>query len=171
MESLEARRTAVKRLLKERYILIPRPARLLLMGIVEEEALLARMRFCRPDERPSLRNTLLVSADEAPVWALMLGNTPGAPSRQRAQLVLQGLDLSPAEILDRLRVLPIWFLAIDLPYADPVPGEAHSVERTVYALSQLPADRIRAKAVKDQIDAALEAGDFEACERLRQLLP
>lgn len=170
MESLEARRTAVKRLLKERYDLIPRPARLLLMGIVEEEALLARMRFCCPDERPWLRNSLLVSADDAPVWALLLGNTPGAPSRHRARLVLQGLDLSPAEILDRLRALPIWFLAIDPPYATPVPGEAPSVERTVYLLTQLPAERMRVKALQDQIDAALEAGDFEACQRLRLLL-
>jgi len=170
MESLEARRTAVKRLLKERYDLIPRPARLLLMGIVEEEALLTRMRFCCPDERPWLRNSLLVSADDAPVWALLLGNTPGAPSRQRARLVLQGLDLLPSEILDRLRVLPVWFLAIDPPYATPVPGEAPAVERTVYLLSRLPTEEMRNRALLDQIDAGLGAGEFDTCQRWRSLL-
>jgi hypothetical protein len=157
-------------MLKERYDLIPRPARLLLMGIVEDEALLSRMHFCCPDERLWVRNSLLISSDDAPVWALLLGNTPGGTSRARARLVLQGLDLTPAEILDRLRALPVWFLAIDQPYATPVPGEAAAIELTVYALARLPAERVRARAIQDQIDAALEAGDFEACARLRSLL-
>lgn len=168
---MEARRAALKRLLSERYDLIPRPARLLLTGIVEDERLLAQMRFCCHDERPWLRNSLMISTEDAPCWAVLLGNTPGGAAKLRAKLVLQGLELSPGEILDRLRTLPIWFLAIDTPYATPVPGEATSVERTVYLLRQLSRSHLRQLAILDQIDAALDAGDLETCRRLRQLMP
>lgn len=168
---MEAKRSAVKKLLADRYDSIPRPARLLLTAIAEDELLLARMHFCRPDERMWLRNSLLVSTEDAQCWAVLLGNTPGAAARQRARLVLQGLGLSPGEILGQLRTLPVWFLAIDSPFAEPVPGEAPSIERTVYQLARLSGVRLRTRALLDQIDAALDAGDMAACRRLHLLLP
>ncbi|HWI61478.1 MAG TPA: hypothetical protein VNT75_06560 [Symbiobacteriaceae bacterium] len=168
---MDARRAAVKKYLSERYDQIPRPARLLLTGILEDEALLSRMQFCRSEERPQLRNSLMVSTDEAPCWAILLGNVPGAPARARARLVLQGLNLTPAEILGRLRTLPVWFLALDTPYAEPVPGEAPLAENTVYMLARLQSARLRTLAIMDQIDAALDESDLETVRRLHLLLP
>lgn len=168
---MDARRAAVKKYLTDCYDQIPRPARLLLTGILEDEALLSRMQFCCQSERPQLRNSLLVSTDETPCWAILLGNQPGANARARARLVLQGLNLTPAEILSRLRMLPIWFLAIDTPYADPTPGEAVAAEHTVYMLARLQAARLRTLAIMDQIDAALDASELDVVRRLHGLLP
>ncbi|HYF94854.1 MAG TPA: hypothetical protein VD969_21785 [Symbiobacteriaceae bacterium] len=168
---MQARRAALQRLLADQSSRIPRPARHLLNGIVADDALLSRMHFCCPDERPLLRNSLLISTDEVPCWAILLGNVPGSAARTRAKLVLQGLNLAPAEILERLRTLPVWFIAVDPPYAAPAPGIAAALERTVYQLARLSPFRLRTRAILDQIDAALDEGDLQTCRRLHGLLP
>lgn len=169
MDSLDQARLVLQRLLTERRKL-PRPAAHFLDGLLADEELLARMRFCRPEERQLLRNTVLISLEDGTCWAVMLGNDPEGPSRVRPRLALEGLDLTPQEVLQRLRPLPIWFLALDPAYVAPEPGAAVKAEQTGYRLASLPFERLRRLALTDQLDAALEAGDHEACRRIRSQL-
>lgn len=167
---MESRRAVLRALLTERRQVIPRPARLLLTMLLEDDDLLSRMHFCQPDERTYLRNSLLIATEETACWAVLLGNTPGSAGHVRARLVLEGLNLSPGEITGRLRSLPVWFLAIDAPFAAPVRGQAAATETTAYRLAGLPAAQLRRRALLDQIDAALADGNFDACRALSRLL-
>ena len=98
VESIQEKRAAIKQLLTMRYAVIPRPARLLLSGLAEDDDLLSRMHFCQPEERPSLHNSVLVSTEETACWAVLLGNRPDGGAASRAKLVLEGLELTAGEI-------------------------------------------------------------------------
>lgn len=168
MDAVGQNRHVLLRLLEERRGSLPRPARLFLEDVVRDDELLRRMRFCRQDERGRLRNSVLISLEDGPCWAVLLGNDPTSlnGSQARARLALEGLDLSPAQVLGRLRELPIWFLALDPAYACPPPGEAARVEETGYRLARLDAPALRRQALHDQLDAALEQNDREAWDRI-----
>lgn len=173
METTDQVRLVLQTLLTEQRTALPRPAVKFLDALLADETVLSRMQFCRPVERHQLRNSVLIATEDSPCWGVMLGNETGAgpgAAAQRTRLALEGLELTPDEVLQRLRPVPIWFLALDPPYADPAPGEAVRLEQTVYALATMQAGHLRRLALMDQIDAALEAGDRESCERLRQLL-
>lgn len=173
MDTPDQLRLVLKRLGAEQKGSLPRPAAQFLEALLGDEHLLGRMQFCRPQERHQLRNSVLIATDDSPCWGVMLGNDtgpgPGGASR-RTRLALEGLELSPDEVLQRLRPLPIWFLALDPPYADPEPGAAPRAENTAYLLAAMHAAKLRRSALMDQIDAALEAHDKESYERLRALL-
>jgi hypothetical protein len=173
MPSSDQKRHVLGRLLSERRPHLPRPARLFVEGLLQDEPLLERMRFCRWEERGQLRNSILISTEDGTCWAVLLGNDPEnsrTSSMARARLALEGLDLSPAEVLDRLRQVPIWFLALDDEYSTGVGGEAAAADRTAHRLAALPFEDLRRAVLWDQMDAALEAGDLTACRRLRELL-
>lgn len=172
MEMVDQTRLLLGNFLTERRATMTRPARKFLEGLLCDDLLLARMRFCRWDERRYLHNSVLITTEGGAVWAVMLGHDPdaGQSARGRAALALDGLDLSPDQVLERLRQVPLWFLAIDAGYAAPPAGEAARADRTAYQLSRMPAESMRRKALLDQIDAALEAGDVAVCARLRTSL-
>lgn len=168
---VDQKRLVLTRLLAERSQLLPRPARQFLEHLLRDDPLLERMSFCRCEERAGLRNSVLIATQDGHCWGVLLGNDPeSGRGPSRARLALEGLDLSPAELVEQLRTLPIWFLAVDPEYASPAAGTAAHLETTVHRLAALPAERIRRTALLDQIDAALDAGDREAYERLRALL-
>lgn len=170
----ERKRLVLERLLAERSDSLYRPARRFLDGLLGDENLLGRMQFCRSEERPKLRNSVLISTEETPCWSVLLGNEPGGgpgSAAARARLALEGLDLGPVQLLERLRELPVWFLALDLPDVQPAPGEALTIELTVRSLMQVPWSDLRRLALLDQIDAALDDGDLQACHRLWAKLP
>jgi hypothetical protein len=173
VEMIDQKRLIVEQLLFEQRLALPRPARQFLDGLLVDPSLLARMAFCRGEERSHLRNSVLISAEDGGTWAVMLGNDPsgGRPAAlERSRLALEGLGLTHAEVLERLASCPIWFLAVDQPYADPPPGKAMALERGAHQLAGLPIDRMRRRALLDQIDAALDDGDRAAFERLHRLL-
>jgi len=170
----ERKRLVLERLLAERSDSLYRPARRFLDGLLGDEALLSRMQFCRSEERSKLRNSVLISTEETPCWSVLLGNEPGGgpgSSAARARLALEGLDLGPIQLLERLRELPVWFLALDLPDVQPTLGEALSIEQTVRSLMTVPWSALHRIALLDQIDAALDDGDLQACHRLWAILP
>lgn len=173
MEMDHRKRLLLKRLLEERRKVLPRPARQFLEGLLGDEELLSRMRFCRASERSRLRNSVLIATEDAQCWAVLLDNDPeGARggAHARARMALEGLDLSPAQVLERLKPLPVWFLAVDPPVEQPPAGEAVQLDRTIHGLAAIAPGRLRRLALLDQIDAALDAGDREGYERLRVLL-
>jgi hypothetical protein len=170
---MDQARQVLRRLLTEQKAQLPRPAAHFLEKLLADEDLLSRMRFCRLDERHLLRNSVMISVDDTPCWGVMLGNEPDGSrttAQARSKLALEGLDLTPDQVLERLRPLPVWFLALDEFVAAPPQGEAPKAERTRYAFSAMSADSMRRLAILDQIDAALDAGDREGYERLRKLL-
>jgi|GEM_PF-5973877 len=171
---LAARRRLVRQILEERSPCLLRPASQFLTSILADDALLGSMCLCHPRERSSLRNSVLIAAGETACWAPMLGNDPDGGRRgaeQRARLVLDGLDLSPGDLLERLRSLPIWFLAIEDWPELPETGQARLSEWTVYQMARLPSAHLRRMALMDQIDAALDARDHDAAWRIWRLLP
>lgn len=173
MDTADQVRLVLQNLLAEQRTALPRPAVQFLDALLADESVLSRMQFCRPAERHQLRNSVLIATVDSPCWGVMLGNETGAgpgAAAQRTRLALEGLELTPGDVLERLRPLPVWFLALDPPYADPTPGEAVRLEHTVYALVSMQSSHLRRLALMDQIDAALEAHDKESYERLRQLL-
>lgn len=173
MTSADDKRSVLQRLLSDRRELLPRPARQFLHGLLKDELLLDRMQFCRAGERGQLHNSVLISTEDGCCWAVLLGNDPdgGRPAASaRARLALDGLDLSPGDVLARLRRTPIWFLAVDETFISPPAGEAAAIDRTVHRFMAMPAGVIRRIALWDQIDAALDNGDHVACARLRALL-
>lgn len=151
---------------------LPRPARRFLDLLLPEAEILARMYLCRPEERAAVRHSVWISTEYG-CWSVLLGNDPakGARSAQaRARLALEGLDLTPGEVVERLRSVPVWFLALDEQDADIPAGEAARIERTLGGLAALrPAD-LRRRVLMDQLDAALDAGDRVGFDRIRRLL-
>lgn len=172
MDVVGQNRLVLLRVLEQCRKGLPRPARLFLEEVLRDDALLGRMRFCRLDERARLRNSVLISVEDGPCWAVLLGNDPTGRdgSKARARLALEGLDLSPAQVISRLRDLPIWFLALDPGFACPPPGEAARLEETGYRLAQLNRSALRRQALLDQLDAALDARDRDAWDRIQGLL-
>lgn len=173
MTSADDKRSVLQRLLSDRRDLLPRPARQFLQSLLNDDLLLDRMHFCRAGERGQLRNSVLITTDDGCCWAVLLGNDPEggrSASNARARLALEGLDLSPSDVLARLRGTPIWFLAVDEAFVSPPAGEAAATDRTVHRFMAMPAGAIQRLAIWDQIDAALDAGDHATCARLRALL-
>ncbi|MDB4896934.1 MAG: hypothetical protein JWN15_3196 [Firmicutes bacterium] len=173
MTSADDKRSVLQRLLSDRRDLLPRPARQFLDGLLKDDPLVERMRFCRAQERGQLRNSVLISTEDGCCWAVLLGNDPEAgrsASHARARLALEGLDLSPGDVLEQLRRTPIWFLAVDEAFISPPAGEAAATDRTVHRFMAMPAGAIRRAVLWDQIDAALDSGDHATCARLRALL-
>ncbi len=165
-------RHQVIRLLTERRNALPRPALKFIDLLRRDDVLLGRMHLCRPVERSRVSHSVWISHEQG-CWSVLLGNDPEGGNRSaqsRARLALEGLDLSPSEVAERLRAVPVWFLAVDPDVALPPAGEAARLERTVMRLSALSSEQVRRTALLDQIDAALEARDTEAAERLRRLL-
>ena len=171
MELAEQKRLVLRRFLEERRHLILRPAKQFLEGLLCDAELLGRMRFCLADERRELRNSVLVSTADVACWAVLLDNDPERGGAQaRGRLALEGLDLSPADVLARLRSEPVWFLALEPAAGAPKPGEAVRIQRTVLGLAGAASRDLRRLALLDQIDAALDEGNREAYSRLQQLL-
>lgn len=168
---IDQKRLIVEQLLFEQRLALPRPARQFLDGLLVDPSVLSRMAFCRVEERSHLRNSVLISAEDGGTWAVMLGNDPTggrAAAVERSRLALEGLDLTHAEVLERLAICPIWFLAVDQPYATPPAGRAMALEKGAHQLAGLGS--LRRRALLDQIDAALDDGDRGAFERLQRLL-
>ncbi len=173
MKMVEQKRLVLTRLLEAKREVLPRPARQFLEKLLKDEALLERMGFCRSEERARLRNSVLIATEDACCWSVLLDNQPDAGragAQQRSRLALEGLDLSPDEVLERLRGLPIWFLAVDPVFASPPGGEAVRLENTLYRMVRMRAARLRRIALLDQIDAALDEGNRNAFKRLARLL-
>lgn len=173
MDSMAQSRLVLDRLLTERKAHLPRPAAQFLERLLRDDDLLRRMRFCRLDERHLLRNSVLISVEDSPCWGVMLGNEPDGTrttAQARSKLALEGLDLTPDQVMERLRPLPVWFLALDNSVFAPPPGEAPAIEKVQFAFRAMSAEEMRRLALLDQIDATLEAGDREGYERLRKLL-
>lgn len=171
MEQSERKRSVLRRFVEERRHLIPRPARQFLEGLLRDSDLLSRMIFCRAEERKDLHNSVLVSTLETACWAVMLGNDPERGGAQaRSRLALEGLNMSPAEVLERLRQEPVWFLALEPSEIDQRSGEAVRVQRTILGLAGAETRGLRRLALLDQIDAALDEGNREAYARLQHLL-
>lgn len=166
------RRHLLLRLLTERRALISRPAVRFLEAVAADEELQNRMHLCRISERSQLRNTIWISTQTS-CWSVLLGNDPGGGARaaaSRARLALEGLDMTVPEVLQRLRSVPVWFLALDEEEAEPPAGEALRLQDTLTRLSNCNAERLRRSALLDQVDAALEAGDLHGLEGLRRLM-
>jgi hypothetical protein len=170
MENKDQARLVLTRLLAERRNLLPRPAARFLDGLLQDEALLASMEFCRRDERHQLRNSVLVATEEDGAWAALLGHDPDARTGPRPRTAQETPAPGAEEVLDRLQGLPVWFLAVDPAYLLPEPGAAARTERTRYGLAACHGPRLRRLALIDQIDAALDEGDRDAYQRLRVLL-
>lgn len=165
-------RTLLLRLLEERRSQLPRPALRFLDLVLREEQLLERMHLCRPTERSAVRNSVWIST-EIGCWSVLLGNDPTGGTRaaqRRARLALEGLNLSPLEVVDCLRPLPVWFLALDSDVIEPPAGEAARLEHTRSRLAGMNAAHLRRTALLDQVDAALDARDEQGLLRLRRLL-
>lgn len=171
--AVDVRRNRLSELLARRYQVIPRPAREFLTSLLEDGPLLARMHFCLAEERSRLRNSVLIATEEVSCWGVLLDNDPQGgrkTARERAKRALSGLEMTPEETLERLRQLPVWFLAVDPPFAQPPAGEAPRIEWTIYQLARLNPARIRRLTINDQLDAALQDGDYVAARHLRHLL-
>lgn len=165
----DQKRNVLGKFIESRKPLLPRPARRFLEELLKDDELLSRMHFCTPEDRRRLRNSVLICTEEVPCWAVLLGNEPDAPS-SRVRLALEGLNLSARQVLERLRGLPVWFLAVDSDLVAPTPGDAPRMEQTIYRLADASVFRLRRLALLDQVDAALDAGDRKAFKRLSRLL-
>lgn len=170
MEHKTQARLVLTRLLAERRNLLPRAVVRFLDGLLSDEAALDAMAFCRMDERLQVRNSVLIATEGPVTWSVLLDHEPGSKAATRPRQAGDGSDLSPEGLLERLRALPVWFLAVDAAFALPEPGAAARTERTLYGLAALQGRRMRRLALIDQIDAALEDGDRDAYDRLRELL-
>lgn len=164
---VQAKRSLLERFLAERSSSMPRKGAIFLELVLQSDAL-CTMHFCRPRDRAKLRDSILIATTGVSVWGVLLGNDSGGGPERRVRLCLDLLDLTPAQVLERLQSLPVWFLCIDEAYT---PAEEHrppDVEATVMAPA--PWHRLRRLALLDQLDAALDEGDWAIAGKLRSLL-
>ncbi|MFZ5816707.1 MAG: hypothetical protein ACOY93_15660 [Bacillota bacterium] len=152
---------------------LPRAAARLVMAVLADTELLERMRFCNPTDRRHLRDSILVSAEDGGCYSVILGSEGPQGERgrgNRTRLALEGLNLPLFDLLERLRTLPVWFLAVDEAVHQVEPGEAIRLQETIYRLASLSGTALRRLALQDQLDAALDAEDYGACARIREVM-